>query len=70
MNRNRKIAEFIIGIIIAITIIAVVLLGLEYFAGPGVIAKFLEFLPGAIFSSIVALLWSHTFLFVVNRMSE
>ena len=54
MNLKRKIVEFIIGIIIAITIIAIVVLGLEYFAGPGVIAKFLEFLPGAIFSSIVA----------------
>ena len=54
-NLKRKITEFIIGIIIAIILIAIVLLGLEYFAGPGVIAKFFELLPNLVITSIVVL---------------
>ncbi len=54
MNLKRQIAEFIIGILIVIVIFTILLLGLEYFAGPGVIANFLEFLPNGIFGSIVA----------------
>ena len=55
MNLKRKIAEFIIGLIIAIVLIAIVLLGLEYIVGPGVIAKFFEFFPSVVFSSIITL---------------
>ncbi|MFX1566007.1 MAG: hypothetical protein ACFFCH_08465 [Promethearchaeota archaeon] len=54
MNLKRQIAEFIIGILIVIVIFTILLLGLEYFAGTGVIANFLEFLPNGIFGSIVA----------------
>ncbi|MHA2314685.1 MAG: hypothetical protein ACXACF_05300 [Candidatus Hermodarchaeia archaeon] len=53
MSLKRKIAEFVIGVIIVIVIFTIFLLGLEYFAGPGVIAKFLEFLPNSVFTSII-----------------
>jgi hypothetical protein len=55
MNLKRKIAEFIIGIIIVIIAFGIFLLVLEYFAGPGVISSFLNFLPSGIFSSIVGM---------------
>lgn len=55
MSLKRKIAEFVSGIIIFIVIFTIFLLGLEYFAGPGVIANFLEQLPNLVFTSIVVL---------------
>ena len=55
MNLKRKIVEFVIGVIIFVIVFAIFLLGLEYFAGPGVIANFLERLPNLVFTSIVVL---------------
>ncbi len=55
MSLKRKIAEFVIGVIIFIVIFTIFLLGLEYFVGPGVIANFLERLPDLVFTSIVVL---------------